>query len=46
MKKLQRIEDLTEILTALREIGNKWQEENLSLRADNARLLKEIEGDN
>lgn len=38
---MQRIEDLAEILTALREIGNHWHEENLSLRADNARLLNE-----
>lgn len=38
---MQRIEDLAEILTALREIGNHWHEENLSLCADNARLLNE-----
>lgn len=40
---MQTIDDLKEILTAVQELGSKWQEENISLRAKNFRLEKENE---
>ncbi|MBD3879428.1 MAG: hypothetical protein SR1Q5_07070 [Quinella sp. 1Q5] len=36
---MQKIDDLREILTAIQDIGNAWQAENIKLREENDRLL-------
>lgn len=38
---MQKIEDLREILTAIQDIGNTWQKENIQLRKDRDDLLDE-----
>ena len=40
---METIDDLKEILTAAQELGSKWQEEIISLRAKNSELRKENE---
>ena len=35
--------DLREVLSAIQEVGNAWQSENVSLRAQNSRLQNENE---
>lgn len=40
---MQKIDDLREILTAIQDIGNAWQAENVSLRKDRDDLLDENE---
>lgn len=37
---METIDDLKEILTAAQELGAKWQEEIISLRAENSELRK------
>ena len=37
---METIDDLKEILTAAQELGSKWQEEIISLRAENSELRK------
>ena len=43
MIELQKIDDLREILTAIQDIGNAWQAENIQLRNDRDDLLDENE---
>lgn len=38
---MQNFEDLREILTAIQDLGNEWQTQNVSLRAENSRLQSE-----
>ena len=40
---MQKIDDLREILTAIQDIGNAWQAENIKLRKDRDDLLDENE---
>ena len=40
---METIDDLKEILTAAQDLGSKWQEEIISLRAENSRLEKDNE---
>ena len=40
---MEKFEDLREVLTAIQDIGNAWQAENVSLRAENSRLQSDNE---
>ncbi len=41
MIRVDNFEDLREVLSAIQDIGNAWQNENISLKATNAELRKQ-----
>ena len=40
---MDKFEDLREVLTAIQDIGNAWQSENVSLRTQNSELRRDNE---